>query len=65
MTFADELRNEGEARGEIRGVARGKVEGVEDVAINGLTQKFPLEMISKLTGLSIERIKQIKQEQGL
>ena len=61
MTFADELRNEGRTEGRVE----GRVEGVESVAINALKQGMVVDMIAQLTGLSVERIAQIKQEQGL
>ena len=57
MTFADQLRNEGQLRGQML--------EKEAVAINGLKQNLPIEMLSQLTGLSLERITQIKQEQNL
>ena len=61
MTFADELRNEGRTEGR----TEGRAEGVESVAINALKQGMVVGMIAQLTGLSVERIAQIKQEQGL
>ena len=57
MTFADELRDEGRTEGiDI---------GVEKVAINGIKEGIPDNLIAQLTGLSLERIAQIKEEQGL
>lgn len=65
MTFADELRNEGRTEGRVEGLVEGRVEGVESVAINALKQGMVVDTIAQLTGLSVERIAQIKQEQGL
>ena len=77
MTFADELRNEGrieglnkgrtEGRNEGRneGLNEGLIKGVEKVAINALKQGLPKSMVAQLTGLSLKRINQIKQEQDL
>ena len=69
MTFADELRAEGRTEGRIEGrtegIDIGINQGVERVAINGIKKGIPDNLISQLTGLSLERIAQIREEQGL
>ena len=60
MTFADELRNEGRVEGRTKGIEKG----IEKVTINALKQGLPKRMIAQLTGLSLKRINQIKQQQN-
>ncbi len=38
----------------------GKIEGKIEIAKNGLKEGYPIEMISKMTGLTEEEIKQLK-----
>ena len=68
MTFADELRNEGRVEGRAKGLIEGRAEGIEKgiekVAINALRQGLPKRMVAQLTGLSLKRINQIKQQQN-
>ena len=56
---------EGEAKGVVKGKAEGLEEGVNkrnrDIVINMLKAKSELEFISKITGLSIEEIKYIQE----
>jgi predicted transposase/invertase (TIGR01784 family) len=49
-----------EAHGE--GKAEGKAESMEAVALQLLAEKFPLEKIAKITGLSPAAIKQLKKK---
>ena len=57
------VRYEGEKRGEKRGEARGEKKGILksklETARNMLKEKFSIETISRLTGLSINQIKNI------
>ena len=61
MTFADELR----AEGRTEGIDIGINQGVEQVAINCIKEGLAANLTAQVTGLSLERIAQIKQEQGL
>ena len=53
------VRYEGEKIGEARGEARGEKIGVLKTAANMLKEKINIETISKVTGLSINQIKNI------
>ena len=57
MTFADELRAEG--------IDIGINQGVEQVAINCIKEGLPDNLTAQVTGLSLERIAQIREEQRL
>ena len=69
MTFADELRDEGRTEGiDIginQGIDIGIDQGVEKVAINCIKEGLPDNLTAQVTGLSLERIAQIREEQGL
>ena len=49
----------GERRGERRGEKRGEKRGMMKVAINLLKEKIPINVISKTTGLSVEKINEL------
>ena len=55
---------EGEAKGEARGLAKGLAKGSLaakiETARNMLAEKFPIEQIAKLTGLSLSEVKKLK-----
>ena len=53
------VRHEGEKRGEKIGEARGEKNGILKTAKNMLKEKFSIETISKVTGLSLSQIKSI------
>ena len=55
-TIKNLAREEGEAIGETRGIATATL----NIATNLLKQNIPIEQISLATGLSIEKIKNIK-----
>ena len=65
MTFAEEMKIEGRVEGLVKGRVEGRVERTEEVAVNGLKQGLLPKLISQLTGLSLERIAQLKQEHQL
>ncbi|MBD9107267.1 hypothetical protein EGP99_05615 [bacterium] len=58
---------EGEAKGKAEGLAEGKAEGIDEgktigkaeIAINLLKENYPIEKISKVTGLTEEEIEKI------
>ena len=50
----------GEARGKAEGREEGKAEGIEQTARTMLSLGYPIEDISKITGLSIEALKNLK-----
>jgi predicted transposase/invertase (TIGR01784 family) len=49
-----------EARGEARGLELGELKGIEKTARNMLKQKCDLKLISQVTGLPLESIKNLK-----
>ena len=51
----------GEARGEARGEAKGEARGKSEVAVNALKKGFAVEMVVDLTGLTVEKVKQLKR----
>ena len=56
---------EGMAEGIAEGIAQGKVEGKAEVVIQMLQEKLSLEMIARLTKLTVEQIKEIGQANAL
>ena len=50
----------GEARGEIRGKAEGKAEGVEETAVALLRENVDILLVSRVTGLSTERLRELQ-----
>lgn len=67
MTLADQFRNEGREEGIVQGLQKGIVQGREEgaaekirvIACNMLAENFPLETISKVTGISVEDLKKL------
>ena len=57
----------GKAEGIAEGIAKGKAEGIAEgiviIALNMLQENEPLDKISRLTGLSIEAISNLKKQQ--
>ena len=47
------------------GLAQGKAEGKTEVVIQMLQEKLSIEMIARLTKLTVEQIKEIEQENAL
>ena len=58
-TLINESEKRGEKRGERRGERRGEKRGMMKVAINLLKEKIPINVISKTTGLSVEKINEL------
>ncbi|SHH38498.1 conserved hypothetical protein (putative transposase or invertase), partial [Thermosyntropha lipolytica DSM 11003] len=54
MTLAERLRREG--------IEKGIEKGKEEAAINALKEGLDVKLIAKFTGLSVERIEEIKKE---
>ena len=52
-------RKEGLARGIAQGISQGETKKSLSIATNMLKEKFPIDIISKLTGLSKSKIKSI------
>ena len=50
----------GEARGIQLGRAEGKAEGVEETAVALLREKVDISLVSKVTGLSTERLRELQ-----
>ena len=56
---------EGMAEGLAQGEAKGKAKGKAEVVIQMLQEKLSLEMIARLTKLTVEQIKEIGQANAL
>ena len=57
-----EAREEGLKEGIQEGIKEGIKEGKEDIAKKMIEENFDVSMISKLTGLSLDKIQKIKEE---
>jgi len=55
-----EGREEGKAEGISEGISEGKIENKKEIAKNMLSKAMEVELISEITGLSIEEIKNLK-----
>lgn len=51
---------EGKAEGEAKGRAEGKAEGVEETAAALLREKVDILLVSRVTGLSTERLRELQ-----
>jgi len=56
-----EGRIEGRIEGKIEGRIEGKIEGKKEIARTGLKEGYPIEIISKMTGLSEDEINELKE----
>lgn len=63
MTIAEAFELRGEAKGEVKGEARGEVKGKVKVAITMLEHNMPVEQVAELTGLDIDVIIKLSQDQ--
>ncbi|SHG46566.1 conserved hypothetical protein (putative transposase or invertase), partial [Thermosyntropha lipolytica DSM 11003] len=61
MTLAERLRREGREEGRKEGREEGRKEGREEAALNALREGLDVKLISRLTGLSVERIEELKE----
>ena len=59
-TKENELMERGIKRGIKRGMKKGMKKGKEEIAGNMIKEGIPLTQISKITGLNINKIKQLK-----
>ena len=57
--FAGELAKEAEARGMERGMERGREERNIAVVLGMLKEKLPLEMIARVSDISLDKIREI------
>ena len=48
--------------GKLEGIKEGKKEKSMEIAKRALDENMPLEMISRLTGLSVEELEELKEE---
>ena len=56
----DEIRNEGKNEGKIEGKVEGKLEEKNELAVNLIKDgTLSLDKIAELTGLSIERVREL------
>ena len=64
-TIAEALQREGREAGIALGMERGMERGMEkrtfDIAKNMLVDNFDIEVIQKITGLSVEQIQALQQ----
>lgn len=51
---------EGKAEGEAKGRAEGKAEGVEETAVALLRENVDILLVSRVTGLSTERLRELQ-----
>jgi len=57
-----EGEKKGEKKGEARGIKKGKAEGIFTVARNMLNEGFPIEAITKVTGLTNKEVEHLPEE---
>ena len=55
-----EGKAEGEAKGRAEGRAEGKAEGVEETAAALLRENVDILLVSRVTGLSVERLRELQ-----
>jgi len=65
MTAAEKLRKEGFEKGIQQGVQQGLQQGVEKTIINMLKFGFSENDIAKATGITLERIQELKKENNI
>lgn len=65
MTAAEKLRKEGFEKGIQQGVQQGLQQGVEKTIINMLKFGFSEKDIAKATGITLERIQELKKENNI
>ncbi|SHH34054.1 conserved hypothetical protein (putative transposase or invertase), partial [Thermosyntropha lipolytica DSM 11003] len=53
---------EGREQGIQEGIAKGIEQGIEKAALNALREGLDVKLISRLTGLSVERIEELKKK---
>ena len=63
--FAGELAKEAEARGMERGRERGREERNIAVVLGMLKEKLPLEMIARVSDISLDKIREIGRRHSL
>ena len=60
MTYAEELRREGEERGIQRGIQRGMQKAKQEIAKNLLKSGFDAKAVAMATDLSSEEVEKLK-----
>ena len=64
MSLAEQLREEGELRGRLEGELRGRLEGALhkeiEIAKRMLDEGVEVVFIAKITGLSVDKVKSLK-----
>ena len=55
---------EGLAEGRAKGIAEGRAEEVRRVAINSLKEGISVEIVARVTGLSLEQVQQLASEEA-
>jgi hypothetical protein len=61
-SFSKRYYNKGLLEGELKGEIKGKTESTREIAAGMLRENLPVEMISKITGLSVREITKIKKK---
>jgi predicted transposase/invertase (TIGR01784 family) len=59
-TEINKAKLEGELEGEVRGEARGEQRQKQSIALNMIQENIPFEVISRITGLTIEQLQQLQ-----
>lgn len=58
-----EIKSEGKLEGKAEGKDEGKDEKAREVAVNLLKVGMMVEQVASVTGLSIEQVQQVQQQQ--
>jgi len=58
--YIEESREEGIEKGREEGVEKGREEGITNTIINMLKQNFDINLISQVTGFTVEQIHMLK-----
>jgi predicted transposase/invertase (TIGR01784 family) len=56
----EEGREKGREDGLEEGIEKGREEGIEFIARNALSKGIPVQTVQEITGLSLEKIKELK-----
>ena len=62
MTIAEQLEARGEARGKTEGRTEGRTEALKITALNLLKEGAEPQFVARVTGLSLEQVKQLRTE---
>jgi predicted transposase/invertase (TIGR01784 family) len=63
MPYITSIERMGIKEGEQRGLQQGEQQGIQKVARNMLREGMGIDLIAKLSGLSIDQVQQLQAEQ--